>query len=104
MKITKWIIFEDSLFILFYPFLAFDIFLFYDDTAVLGTAAALWLFFFFIALVFYFYDRIKTGGKVMLSQLAEILFFSFEVLFFVGNFFLAGMFLMIMYAGNPYLI
>ena len=105
MKITKWIIFEDSLFILFYPFLAFDIFLFYDEgCGIIRPIATAWLIFFAIALVCYVHDRMKCRRIPALKEIVEIAFFSFEVLFFAGNFFLAGMFLMIMYAGNPYLI
>lgn len=105
MKITKWIIFEDSLFVLFYPFLAFDIFLFYDEGAgIIRPIVTIWLVLFAVALVCYACDRMKCRRLPSFKELAEIAFFSFEVMFFAGNFFLGGMFLMIMYAGNPYLI
>jgi hypothetical protein len=93
MKITKWIIFKDSLFVLFYPFLAFDIFLFYDDGANdFLLVGALWLFLFLIALVFYVIQKRRTREPMTAGRVGELFFLAFEVLFFVGNAFLVGLF------------
>jgi hypothetical protein len=105
IRISKWIIFKDSLFLLFYPFLAFDVFLFYDDsTNVLKTALAIWLAIFAVAMVFYLHVRRTSQERIIALQVAEIAFFSFEVLFFVGNLFLGSFFLFLIYTGNQFLI
>jgi hypothetical protein len=105
MKISKWIIFKEALFVLFYPFLAFDIFLFYDDGANdFQIVGALWILIFAVAIIFYVYQRKKTKEKILISHIAELFFFSFEVLFFVANVFLVGLFLYVVYTGNQFLI
>lgn len=105
LKISKWIIFEDSLFLLFYPFLIFDIFVFYDDGAndflLIGV---LWLLIFAVALLFYLIQRWRARGEVRPLEVAELLFFSFEVLFFTANAFMIGLFAYIVLTNRPYLI
>jgi uncharacterized membrane protein YbhN (UPF0104 family) len=104
MQISKWSIFKGFLFILFFPFLAFDIFLFYDDGAGdFETIGRLWLITFLISLIFYLYKRRLTTEKAMLRKMAELVFFSFAVLFFIANFFLVGLFLLIMHTNNQFL-
>jgi hypothetical protein len=104
-RISKWVIFKDSLFLLFYPFMVFDIFLFYDEgIEALRTSLAIWSVIFSVALVFYLYERRASGRSIVPMQLAEVAFFSFEILFFVGNFFLGGLFTFLLYTGNRFII
>lgn len=105
MEICKRDIFRVLLFILFFPLLGFDIFLFHDDGAGdFGLIGKLWLITFLISFIYYLYKQKITTEKSLLYHMIELIFVSFVVLFFVANLFLVGMFVWIANTSNQFLI
>lgn len=98
-------IINNLLFMLFFPLLAFDVFLFYDDgVGDLVLLGKLWLVNFFLMLLFCFYRHEISLKNITIARLIEVAYSSFAVLFFVVNFFLIGMFTMMIYTRNEFLI
>lgn len=98
-------IINNLLFILFFPLLAFDVFLFCDDGAGdFELVGKLWLVTFFLVLLFRFYRREISLRDITVSRMIELAYSSFAILFFVVNFFLIGMFAMMVYTRNELLI
>lgn len=102
---SKQVVFEIILTILFFPLLAFDIFLFYDDGASdFALAGKLWLITFLMLSILYLYRQKKTGQQIQVRQITEMIPLSFIVLFFAVNFILIGLFLLIIHGSNQFLI
>lgn len=98
-------ILKDVLEILWVPFLAFDIFLFYDDSIMdLWYAASLWSVFFAAALLVYFHRQYRACARLRLGGVIEAAFVAFATMFYVVNFVLLGLFLYIADASNNLLI
>jgi len=87
--------------LLWVPFLAFDVFLFYDDSTMdLWFAASLWAVFLAASLFIYFYRQHRACECVRLGGLVEAMFVSFAAMFYTVNFFLLALFLWIMNADS----